>query len=50
MTEPRNYLAPYCAPEECDHEGDADWHLCSQCCPCPDCGAERYHDATEETR
>ena len=38
--EPEGYVAPYVHPSECDHEIDpeAPGALCSNCCPCDECG------------
>lgn len=35
------YVAPFCTPEECDHDGPG---KCSQCCPCEECGQIRAEE------
>jgi hypothetical protein len=48
-SERTGYAPPESTPEDCDHE---DYEAgvrgaCTHCCPCPDCGAERWLDREE---
>jgi hypothetical protein len=42
------YVAPWCTPDECDHEGTPG-DKCSHCCPCWQCSELRRWSLDTET-